>query len=187
MTNLGNNGPVRKNLFVRLGKYCDLLYPPLSPSAMTTRTGILPFATVIAVTLMASGCGGGSAVDPVASIAGSYVLQSANGQLPLRFFRTDVTGQTTIDIMSGTLAVGSDRTFVEVLQYHVTPPTAPAYDAPILTNGTFTLSGSTITFTYHPAGGQPYVWGGTVSASTITYTDAAFADITGGLTAVYTK
>jgi hypothetical protein len=154
---------------------------------MTTRIGKLSCAAMAAIILIASACGSDSGVNPLADIAGNYVLQSANGQLPLRFFHTDNSGQTTIDIMSGTLSLGTNRTFEEVLQYHVAPPIDPAYDAPVITNGTFTVDGTTITFTFHPAGGQAYVWTGTVGVSEITYTDPAFADITGGLTAVYAK
>ncbi len=155
---------------------------------MTTRTGKLSYAAMAALILIASACNSDS-TSPFANVAGNYVLQSANGQLPLRFTHTDATsGQTTtIDIMSGTLSIGTNGTFEEVLQYHVTPPSAAAYDAPVVTSGTFTIDGTTITFTFHPAAGQPYVWTGTIGASEITYTDTAFADVTGGLTAVYTK
>ena len=155
---------------------------------MKTRTGNFSYAAIAALILMASACKGDS-TSPFDSVAGNYVLQSANGELPLRFFHTDSTsGQTTtVDIMSGTLAIATDGTFGEVLQYHVTPPNTAAYDAPVPTEGTFTLDGTTIAFTYHPAGGLPYVWTGTVDASSITYTDTKFKDITGGLTAVYAK
>jgi len=155
---------------------------------MTTRTGKLSYAAMAALILTVSACNNDS-VSPLAGIAGTYILQSANGQLPLRFTHTDATsGQTTtIDIISGTLSIGTNGTFAEVLQYHVTPPSGAAYDAPVVTNGTFTVDGTTITFTFNPAGGQPYVWTGTIGASEITYTDTAFADVTGGLTAVYTK
>jgi hypothetical protein len=135
---------------------------------------------------MASACQSDS-TSPLEGVAGNYILLSANGELPLRFYHTGADGQSTIDIMSGTLAIATNGTFGEVLQYHVTPPTAAAYDAPVPTQGTVTVDGATITFTFHPPGGQPYVWTGTIAGSEITYTDTAFADITGGLTAVYAK
>jgi hypothetical protein len=153
---------------------------------MTTRTGKLPYAAMAALILMVSACNGDS-TSPFASVAGNYVLQSLNGQLPLRFTHTDASGTSTVDIMSGTLAIATDGTFGEVLQYHVTPPAGAAFDTPVVTQGTFTLEGTTITFTFQPSGGQAYVWTGTVAASEITYTDPAFADVAGGLTAVYTK
>ncbi len=153
---------------------------------MITRTGKFSYAAMAAIILMASACNGDS-TSPFAAIAGTYVLQSANGQLPLRFTHTDASGTSTIDIVSGTLSIGTNRAFEEVLQYHVTSPTGVVTDPPVITNGTFTVDGSTITFTFHPSGGQAYVWTGTIGTSEITYTDTAFADITGGLTAVYTK
>ena len=186
MTKLGNIGPTRKKFFVRLGKCRSFTYLYLYPSSMTTRTGNLFYAAMAALIVMASACNGGT-TSPLASVAGNYVLQAANGQLPLRFFRTNASGQTTIDITAGTLSMGTNRTFEEVLQFHVAPPSANAYDAPVVTDGTFTVEGSTITFTFQPPGGQAYVWTGTIGTSSITYTDLTYPDITGGLTAVYTK
>jgi hypothetical protein len=126
-------------------------------------------------------------LDPLADVAGSYTLTSANGQLPLRYFHTDATGQTTVDITSGTLNLAKTGLFEEILQYHITPPSPNApYDAPVQVNGTYRVDGSAITFTYLPFSGPPYSWGGTVGVGTVTYMDPAFVDA-GGLTAVYSK
>jgi hypothetical protein len=155
---------------------------------MPIKTRLLSFVSVVACVLVASACGGDSVVDPRDAVAGNYTLTTANGQLPFRFFHNDAAGQTTVDITSGTLVVAKAGTFREVLQYHVTPPSPEApYDTPAITDGTFSLDGSNITFTYVPTGGQPYSWGGTVDVGTVTYTDPVFTDIPGGLTAVYSK
>lgn len=153
---------------------------------MPIRIRIASFVWVLACALLASSCHDNSAVDPVANVAGDYTLTTANGQLPLRYFHTDATGQTTVDITSGTLRLTRTGAFEEVLQYHITPPSDAPYDAPATTGGTFTLNGSNITFTQILLVGPPYSWSGTVGMGTVTYTDPAFVDA-GGLTAVYSK
>ena len=156
---------------------------------------IVSFVSAAACLLSVSACKSTEGVvNPYVAIAGSYTLLTANGELPLRFFHTDGTGQLlTVDLVSGTLSLTATGTFHEGLQYHVTPP-APAapYDAALATtDGTYTVNGSTITFTYIPGNGpnagQPYSWSGTLGTGSVTYTDPIFTDITGGLTAVYTK
>jgi hypothetical protein len=180
VTNLGYKGSARKNEFVNSG----FRYHLRRISAMPIRTRIFSFVSAVAFVLVAPACGGDSVVDPVDAVAGNYDLTTANGQLPFRFVHND----TTVDITSGTLALRKGATFQEVLRYHVTPPSPKApYDTPAITDGTFSLDGSNITFTYVPTGGQPYSWGGTVGVGTVTYTDPIFTDIPGGLTAVYTK
>ena len=148
---------------------------------------IASFVWALACALLASSCHDPGVFEPLADVAGDYTLTSANGQLPLRYFHSDATGQTTVDITSGTLVLTKTGTFQEILQYHVTPPSPGIpYDAPAQVDGTYRLDGSTITFTYLPATGAPYSWGGTVGAGTVTYTDPAFVDA-GGLRAVYSK
>ncbi len=158
-----------------------------------TTTRFVSLVSAAACLVLASACKSTEGVvNPYVAIAGSYTLLTANGELPLRFLHTDAgTGQLlTVDLVSGTLSLAATGTFHEGLQYHVTPP-APAapYDPELATtDGTYTVNGSTITFTYVPSSnGQPYSWGGTVGTGTLTYTDPIFTDLAGGLTAVYTK
>lgn len=157
---------------------------------MTTRTRILSLVSAAATVLLASACGGdNTGVNPVGSAPGDYVLQTANGQLPFQFSHIDAAGDiTTFDILSGTLVLRTSGTFEEVLQYHVAPPSPqPAFDQPLVTDGTFRVDGAIITFTLALSGGQSYSWGGTIGTGNVTYTDPSFTDIPGGLVAVYTK
>lgn len=156
---------------------------------MRIRTRIVSFVSAaLGCALLASSCRDPGQFEPLAGVAGSYTLTSANGQLPLRYFHNDLTGQTTIDIISGTLVLSRNGVFQEILQYHVTPP-APAapQDRSAQIDGTYRLDGTTITFTYLPVTGAPYSWSGTAGTMTVTYTDPAFPDLAGGLTAVYSK
>jgi hypothetical protein len=151
-------------------------------------TRVFSFVSAVACLVLASGCKSTEGVvNPYIAVAGNYTLLTANGQLPLRF-QAGLSGETTVDITSGILMLTATGTFQEVLQYHVTPPPpAIAYDGPSPTSGTYRLDGSNVTFTYIPGNGGPSSWGGTVADGTLTYTDPNFPNITGGLTAVYTK
>ena len=156
---------------------------------MRIRTRIVSFVSAtLACALVALSCRDPGQFEPLAGVAGSYTLTSANGQLPLRYFHTDANGQTTIDITSGTLVLNRNGTFQEILQYHVTPPSPGApQDRSAEIDGTYRLEGTTLTFTYLPITGAPYSWSGTAGTMSVTYTDPAFPDIAGGLTAVYSK
>ena len=151
-------------------------------------TRVVSFVAAAACLVLASGCKSTEGVvNPYIAVAGSYTLLTVNGQLPLRF-QAGVSGETTVDIMSGILALTATGTFQEVFQYHVTPPPpAVAFDGPSATSGTYRLDGSNVTFTYIPGSGGPYSWSGTIVDGTLTYIDPGFPNVTGGLTAVYTK
>lgn len=158
---------------------------------MTTRIVIRSFAAVAACVLFASGCNGETVVDPnpiVGDAPGNYVLQTVNDQLPFQFTHNDASGATTVDILSGTLALTASGTFREVLNYHIVPPSPQTpFDAPAVTDGTYSVDGANITFTYIPSGGAPYSWGGTLATGSVIYTDTGFADVPGGLTVSYLK
>ena len=157
---------------------------------MTTRTRIRSFVGAAVCVLLAAACGGDNSVAPIPQVGdapGDYVLQTLNGQLPLQFTVTDASGETIVDILSGTLVLTASGSFREVLNYHIVPPApASAYDAPAITDGTYSVNGANITFTFNPSG-SAYTWSGTVATGSITYTDPGFPDVPGGLTAVYTK
>ena len=146
---------------------------------------IASFVYALSCVLLASSCRDPGPFDPLAKVAGSYTLASANGQLPLRYFHTDMNGQTTVDLTSGTLVLTNRGTFEEIIQYHLTPATGAPYDLPAQVDGTYRLDKSNITFTYLSTNG-PYSWTGVVGEGTVTYHDPAFVDA-GGLDAVYTK
>jgi hypothetical protein len=137
--------------------------------------------------LAAISCGAG-VVDPITSAAGTYTLRSANGALPFRFYHVDASGQTTIDITSGTLVLRKEGTFEEVLHYHSTPPAPQVpYDTPVTTDGTFMVDKAVIAFTYTRPGGEAYTWSGSILAGGVTYFDPSFTDVPAGLTAEYTR
>src|SRR6185437_13106548 len=68
----------------------------------------------VSTLLLTSACGGDTA-GPLVTARGTYTLQTINGVLPLRLFHNDASGQTTIDIVSGTLTLNANATFREVL------------------------------------------------------------------------
>jgi hypothetical protein len=144
--------------------------------------------TIGAIALVAAAASCGGDVGP-ASFLGEYELHSVNGLLPFRILHNDTDGQWIFDVVSGTLVLKADKTFEEVLVYQVTPP--PTAQAPFQTetptDGTYTVEGNTITFTYAPDNRPPYSWRGTINDGTLTYTDPLFTDVEGGVTAVYFK
>jgi hypothetical protein len=152
---------------------------------MPNRNRIGSFVWALACVLAVPSCHDNGPFDPLADVVGDYTLTTANGQLPLRYFHTDASGQTTVDIVSGTLRLSRTGSFQEVLQYHVIPPSGAPSDPSATTSGTFALDGANITFIQLSQTGS-YSWGGIVGDGTITYTDPAFVDA-GGLTAVYSR
>lgn len=141
----------------------------------------------IALVAAAAACGGGDVGPP--SYLGEYSLHSVNGNLPFRIYHNDTDGQWIFDVVSGRLVLNADKTFKEVLVYQVTPPaTAEApFQTDTPTEGKYSVDGSTVTFIYSPDNRPPYVWYGTISDGTLTYTDPLFTDVDGGVTAVYFK
>jgi hypothetical protein len=147
----------------------------------------LKTAGAVAVVAIAAACGGGDVGPP--SFLGDYSLQSVNGDLPFRIYHNDTDGQWIFDVVSGTLVLNADKTFKEILVYHVTPP--PSAQGPFQsetpTEGKYTVNGSTITFIYSPDNRPTYSWRGTISDGALTYTDPLFTDVEGGVTAVYVR
>ena len=152
---------------------------------MPIRKRIGSFVWALACVLAASSCHDNGPFDPLADVVGDYTLTTANGQLPFRYFHTDASGQTTVDIVSGTLRLNRSGSFQEVLQYHVIPPSGAPSDPTQTTTGTFIVEGANITF-IQPSQTGSYSWGGTIGDGTITYFDPAFVDAS-GLTAVYSR
>jgi hypothetical protein len=122
----------------------------------TRRTWAVAFAAAAAL----SACGTDSSTEP--TVFGTYSVISVNGQ-PLP--RTTQEGPLSFTEISGTVVLKSDFTYTATFVGSATigGQTTPATDT---SNGTFTLSGSTITFV--EAGVIEAV--GTISGDTMTVT-----------------
>ena len=95
------------------------------------------------------GCGSGSSgpTGPTTrSEAGVYTLVSLNGQaLP-----TSVAeGGRQIEVVSGTLTLGSDHTVRVSTSYRLSPGAAPATNE---VSGTYSIQGDALTFSYSNGG-----------------------------------
>lgn len=105
----------------------------------------------------------------------SFALNQVNGQtLPATF----QTADGVLVIGSGTFQLKPDKTFVENISYTFAPTGAAAAPDNAITNGTYVQSGTDIVFTVPPSGTDAgTVFGGTVSATTLSYNDAGFVAV----------
>lgn len=120
------------------------------------------------VLLVVWGCGGDSPISPEESVAGTYTLQTINGEgLPVLWYSE--TGYTE-EVLSASERLNSDGTFSESFTWRVTTngvgATVTETDA-----GTFTASGGTVHFTY--ADGLTMT--GSVSGNTLTIIESGFS------------
>ena len=87
------------------------------------------------------------------SPVGTYTLDRVDGgTLPFTVFEgeIDVEGQLVnvkIEVTSGTMSLASNNTFTGNMGLRITVPGAPAQTETAPVNGTYTVSGNTITFT----------------------------------------
>ena len=114
---------------------------------------------VAAVTLVGSACGNDATAPEV--VSGTYRLERVNGNvLP---FLAEQSGSFRIDILSGSLIVRADRTFTgEIVSTQTNGQSVQTLTEQ--TGGTYTRTGSTITFS--ETGSISYQ--GQVSATTLT-------------------
>jgi hypothetical protein len=112
-----------------------------TPTSRSRRGHAVGFA-LAALSLLA-GCGGDSSTNPTAGIAGSYSLISVDGT-PLPFLIVD-QGTFRVEILDEKLVVTSDAKYATLAHLRITEngqeTTITEQDA-----GTYTVSGSTVTF-----------------------------------------
>ncbi len=144
---------------------------------MTIIPAIRSFTAAIALAgVIACGGSDSSAVTaPPEPTTLSFTLSQVNGQtLPATFQTPD----GVLVIGSGTLQLKPDKTFAENISYTFAPTGATAAPDNAITNGTYVQTGTDIVFTVPPSGTDPgAVFGGTVSATTLSYNDAGFVAV----------
>ncbi|MEX1187286.1 MAG: hypothetical protein WEA80_11910 [Gemmatimonadaceae bacterium] len=128
----------------------------------------------IAVLGLVAACGGdGDGINEPASIAGTYNLQTLDGQsLPVVVF--DEPG-FRLEIVSGNFVLAASRTFTTSVVFRITEDNAVTTESESF-NGTYTVTGSTVNFTYSDGDTDS----ATLAGNTLTFTD-------GGSTAVFRK
>jgi hypothetical protein len=137
-------------------------------------TALASAALLVATTLTALGaCGGGDKSNGPVSITGTYTLRSAAGKIvPATILDEMVTDPTsgqpvrhTAVLNDGTLTLSQGNSY-SVLVHATETLGTQSQTAPISDNGTYTQSGSTLTFT-SATPGQPVVTA-TLNNTTIT-------------------
>jgi hypothetical protein len=102
-------------------------------------------------------------------VDGTYNLVQTNGQAPPVTVFQSTAGR--IEITGATLVLRSDFSYRETITYRVVPATGAAVTEDVIENGTYTVVGSSITFTVPASAGDPsFSYTGAVSGNTVTYT-----------------
>jgi len=115
-------------------------------------------ATLV-VAFLALGCNAITA--PAGALTGAYTLQSVNGGgLP---YVASASGGDTVQVTSGSVAIQSDSTFVTTLSSRVASP-GVVTTSTRTQGGTWTASGTTISFNYTNGGSDA----GSVSGNVLT-------------------
>ncbi len=117
----------------------------------------------------AAACDSGSSTEPGGGmVASTYALETVNGaRLPATIFR-DADGR--IEATAGTLTLRGDRSYTESFQVRLVPTSGPSDSDEITENGTYSVVGSTITFTVPAGGGEPaFSYTGAINGDVLTY------------------
>lgn len=109
------------------------------------------------------GCGDNSTNPTTSDIAGTYTLQSIGGTALPYTFQPDAT--TTITLTSDVLTIGSDGTWSEAEDFQQVS-NGQTTNGSVNDGGTFTLSGSNVTFVSQTTGGTAYT--GSYASNTLT-------------------
>jgi hypothetical protein len=105
---------------------------------------------------------GGSSTEPTTTVSGTFTLRTINGSpLPQSIYSDP---DASLSINSGTLTLGSDRTYTLVEEEHVVV-SGSATDDVYSESGTFTVSGNNLELTGPLISGSPIhhhmTWNGT--------------------------
>jgi hypothetical protein len=104
----------------------------------------IPRGTIAVAIFAVAACGGAADTTAPSSIAGTYSLQTVNGQIPPVVLVQDASYK--LEILSGSYTINTDNTYSAVASFRetdngvVTPSTESE-------TGTYSLHGSSITFT----------------------------------------
>jgi len=135
---------------------------------------------LVLVSALAAACSGdGPTGSSEERVAGTYTMTQVNGQnLPMTVFQSSAG---RVEVTSGTLVLRADRSYTETVQIRIIPVGESARNDQAIENGTYTMSGTSITFTVPPSGGEPgYSYSGSVNGNVLTYSSE-------GVSATYRK
>ena len=127
------------------------------------------------VLLAACGDGGTEPVDPRVKAAGIYALTAVNNaSLPALY---DQDPDARIEFTGGTFTLRADGSYTESLMLRVTFTNGdPTQNVPLVENGTFTLVGSSATFSVPASGGNAgYSYTGAIADGVLSYTAGGFS------------
>jgi hypothetical protein len=126
---------------------------------------------IAACLLVLAACGGddGPTAPTMASIAGTWNLQTVNGS-PLPFTVAQ-SGADKIEVLGDAITVTATATFTQLTQVRVTQG-GQATTQSVADAGSYTLSGKTVTFTFNSDGSSGT---GTLNGTTLTVTDSGIA------------
>lgn len=128
----------------------------------------------IAVLALTAACGGGDdGVNEPASITGTYNLETLDGQSP-PIVVLDQPG-FKVEIVSGNFVLAANMTFSTNVVFRLTEDGQASTESETF-DGTYAVSGSTVTFSYSDGDSDS----ATIAGNTLTFTD-------GSSTAVFRK
>lgn len=116
-------------------------------------------------------CGGSdsTAPDPGQAAVGSYTLSQVNGtNVPMVYYQ-NTAGH--VDITSGTISLRADHSFTETVNITTVYTSGGSQPTTAVTNGTFSVTGTQVTFTVPAQGTDPaFSYTGAVAAGVVSYT-----------------
>lgn len=121
-------------------------------------------ATFALLGLAAAACGGDGINEP-ASIAGTYNLQTIDGQAPPVVVYEDAAAK--VEIVSGNFVLSANGSFTTNVTFRVTENGQVSTQSESFP-GTYTVNGSTVTFAYADGDSDT----ATLDGNTLTFTDA---------------
>ncbi len=131
----------------------------------------------VALLLVSASCSKDSSTNPTASLAGTWNLSTINGSsLPFLLAEADnhVTPPTPrIELLDDQIIASSTGTFTENAHARVTDATG-AFTVPFTDSGTWTLSGTTITFRFDSDGSSGT---GSLNGNTFTIGETGFSSV----------
>ncbi|MGK2936176.1 MAG: lipocalin family protein [Gemmatimonadaceae bacterium] len=133
----------------------------------------MKMAAIAAVGLVAACGGGDDGINEPASIAGTYILQTLDGQAP-PVVVFDASG-FKVEIVSGNFVLNANGSFTTTVVFRITEDSAVTTESESYT-GTYAVTGSTVNFTYSDGDTDS----ATLEGNTLTFSD-------GGSTAVFRK
>ena len=114
-------------------------------------------------------CGGDGPTSPSNNPVGSYSLSQVNGAaLPQTYFQNSVG---YVEVVSGTLVLRQDGSYTETRNNRAVYITGGTQSSSVVENGTYSITGTQVTFTIPASGGQSALsYTGAISGGAVTYT-----------------